>query len=120
MLAAITGGMRISRALLLKGADPSLSDKRGQTAMEIAVEKGNISVIGVLRKPGLLAFFGIHPPHRPVRNRRFLLIVYSLLLIIGVSSNFLLVLPIWIWYYIVVALEILLLVIVCNKQPGYL
>ena len=40
MLATMAGNSRIVRGLLLKGANPDISDNKGITAMDIALENG--------------------------------------------------------------------------------
>ena len=50
-LAAVKGNAALTRLLLLAGADPSMGDRRGRTAENVAVAAGHENVAKLLKRP---------------------------------------------------------------------
>ena len=49
MLAASSGHTEVVRFLLIRGADPFLSNKRGHTALSLALGRGDSAIANLLR-----------------------------------------------------------------------
>mmetsp|Transcript_5066 Transcript_5066/g.4999 ORF Transcript_5066/g.4999 Transcript_5066/m.4999 type:complete len:303 (+) Transcript_5066:671-1579(+) len=87
--------------------------------MMIAKELNHGTIISLLNEPGLWSLCGIKPPQRPVRYKRGLLALFVALLILGIAGNILFIYRSS--YYIAIsAIELVFLLIICNKDPGYL
>lgn len=119
-LACVSGNCRIVRHLLLKGARSDISDQRGRIPMDLAEENHFGEIITLLKKPGILSLCGIKPSQRPVHNKRALLLLFVIIYCVGMSISILWVGWFYFAYLLLGLLDLILFVIVCLKNPGYI
>ena len=119
-LAAVSGNARITRLLMLKGADSNISDRRGRTPMHFAKEFEFPNVISILGKPDFLSLCGIKPPQRPIKYRRFLMILFVIILVTSISSNLFLLKILNFEYILTASLQVILFILIVFKEPGFI
>ena len=115
-----SASQRIIRSLLLRGADVKSQNIEGHTILDLAINKQNKETESLLRAPGLLSICGIKPPQRPITFRPMLMAVYIFLLFTGMVSIFYFLHLDTQTYQVLAGLELILFVIVCCKNPGYM
>lgn len=118
-LATLGGNARCVRSLLLKGSKPELRDHKGQTAIMMAREVNHETIISLLKSPGILSLCGLKPPQRPPKYKRVLEVLFMVFLLFGIVSNILFLYS-SVYYISLSIVEILFVLLICHKDPGYI
>lgn len=93
-LAVISGNVRIVRRLLLKGASRTLKDKKGKTPIDLAREQQSTNLINLLRENIWWEnVCNIRAATNPQRNKGKYFYTFMILLLIGLTTSFLTVIP---------------------------
>ena len=64
-LGTMAGNIRIVRYLLMKGAQRTMEDMKGRTAIDTAIENNMSALVPLLEPPGILVRVGFKPPLAP-------------------------------------------------------
>lgn len=116
---------RIAKNLLLKGAKRNILNAKGQAPMDIAKEKKNFTLIGMLKKPGFFSECKVKPPIRPPQPNYISFSAFIFFFCGGSIINILLLShyhhPNYsISYSIQIGITILIFLILTSKDPGYI
>ena len=124
-LATIAGSARIIRTLLVKGANRNARDNKMQTALDIAKQNRQQSLISLLQPVSILSEFGFRAPLRPPRPNYISVITYIILYgggsiaMVAFNSQYISK-NLRYGYFFILVLSFLCFIIVCMKNPGYI
>ncbi len=87
-LATISGNSRIVKWLLIAGCDRFIKNKKGKTAQDLAIEKGNNYLAEVIEdKFTLSTLFNFRARNRPLHRRGFPFYFFLTIFSISLLTN---------------------------------
>ncbi|CAK74742.1 unnamed protein product (macronuclear) [Paramecium tetraurelia] len=124
-LATMQANSRIVRKLLMKGADRSIKDSNGKTALDLAIESDFKTIETMIRdKNDILIICNVRQPFRPVKQKRnsqiAFLSMYMTCFICTIVFTFPFVTnTIWMWiFFTLTSITVIFFFISCAKDAG--